>query len=99
MAITILPADSAVRAGISDWLLHVANNTLHNSYNNINVETELMPPSGVRVHGEGRGLVKVLIVYGMAVDDCACRWQSASRSDSLLLLEGLGRQRNHSEAP
>jgi hypothetical protein len=27
-----------------------------------------MPPSGVRVHGEGQGLVKVLIVDGMAVD-------------------------------
>ena len=40
--------------------------------NNINVETGLMPPSGVR-DGEGRGLVKVLIVGEMEVDDCACR--------------------------
>lgn len=75
--------------------------TVHNvnsiSYNNINVVTGLMPPSDV--HGEGQGLVKVLIVDGMAVDDYESRWQSASRSDSHLLLEGLGIQRIRWEAP
>lgn len=58
-----------------------------------------MPLSGVHVHGEGQGLAKVLIVYGMVVDDYACRSQSVSRSDLLLLLEGLGRQRSRSKAP